>query len=726
MQLEKSFLRICFAFAIYLSAILALAVFGFFSKIPVAVVSVMFIALSAYYLLRTVLAPKKEQKNKTAIVSFFIILLFSLIAGYFHHDIPTARDDLSYIYSADRLTQSGSLVWEDYFTRPVHGVRNLDGDKFTSQFLPTYTGYLAVYHMFGGLQFLLWANVLLMLLTFGIFYFLVKELAGGKASLIALIFLLSTYVFFWFPKRTNVENISIFFIWLGVWLAVLAVKKRNPKYIMGGLIPFSLLTLTRPEGLIFFAVYLVVAVYLILYKYRKEFVNNRLSIWLGAGITVLNLVIFYFYVMYYEAGYIMTQALDVIEGFDYIYKNTAILLLSVLLVGGLIFALIKFYKRIDFNRLLFYLIISSIVIFELIFLAFENSGELTWTVYRTQYVFENFAFYFYFIFIFIILLGLRKKLFTVNEFIVTLVLLPAFLFIIEPNIALDQPWFMRRFFPTLIPLFAVLSAVVIVRLDLPKKQLRTAVTLIAIIGIISARTILFFVENKGLTGQVEEFNKIFHKDSLVVMDPGWGWQKIALIQHYFYDMDTLPNIDLYRSEEFKKDLPEVLPMYPDWEQNNDDLLGIMNWQMDKSEQHFINLLDQYEEVYIVTDEESSNYFNGFADQNLESVGNFTFRYKELNKESSITGYIQQTKIIDLKKIRGLQDSIPPNRISRQEINLFIYKVKDIRAYVPFEYVSVMTDDMEKGKYYVTRNELDLQTYKKDLQNVVRDVDLGID
>jgi hypothetical protein len=210
------------------------------------------------------------------------------------------------------------------------------------------------------------------------------------------------------------------------------------------------------------------------------------------------------------------------------------------------------------------------------------------------------------------------------------------------------------------------------------------------------------------------------------MDPGWGWQKIAWIQHYFYDMDTLPNIDLYRSEEFKKDLPEVLPMYPDWEQNNDDLLGIMNWQMDKSEQHFINLLDQYEEVYIVTDEESSNYFNGFADQNLESVGNFTFRYKELNKESSITGYIQQTKIIDLKKIRGLQDSIPPNRISRQEINLFIYKVKDIRAYVPFEYVSVMTDDMEKGKYYVTRNELDLQTYKKDLQNVVRDVDLGID
>jgi len=726
MLLEKSFLRICLSFTFYLSTILALAVFGYFTTLFVAFVTILFVIVSLYFVFTCATRPNKEKPRKIAVISFLVITIFSLFVGYFHHDLPTGRDDFSYIYAADRLSQSGSLEWEDYFSRPVHGVRNLGGDTFTSQFLPTYISYLAVYNMFGGLEALMWANVLLVLLTFGVIYYLVRLLADKKASLIALILLLSSYVFFWFPKRTNVENISIFLIWLGVWLAVLSIKKEKPIYLIGGLIPFSLLSLTRPEGLIFFAVYFVVAIYLIFSRYKKTIFNKEFLNLAGLIVVALNIAIFYFYIVFYKAGYILTQAIDVLEGFDFIYKNVSVLLLFVLVLSIIAIAFVRLRKKVNFQQLLFWAIIGGIITFEIIFFVRVNAGDLTWIIYRTQYVLENFVFYFYFIYIFIILLGLRKKLFSQKEFLVALLLLPAFFFIIEPNIALDQPWFMRRFFPTLIPLFVILSAVVLVKLNIPRGKLKYIVFSLVMIGIITTRSIFIFVEHDGLKDQVEEFNEIFTEGALVVMKPGWGWQKIALMQHYFYDVDALPNIDLYRPEEFKKVLPNLLMQYPNWEKSDDDLLAVMNWQMDKAEQYFVELLSSYSDIYVVTDEETSHFFRGFDDQNLEFVNDFTFTYKELNKESNLTGYIQQTEIIDMKKVRNLQNSIPPSLINTEEIELFVYKVKDIQAYVPFEYVIEITEDLDPGYYYSALKQVDLLDYKKDLQGIVRDIELGLD
>ena len=559
-----------------MSSILALAVFGYFTVFPVTLLTIIFGIISLFYIYIVVARSKGDWKNKYAIISFIIIVVFAIFSGYFHHDLPTGRDDLSYIYAADRLSISGSLEWVDYFSRPVHGVRNLEGDTFTSQFLPSYTSYLAVYNLFGGLDLLMWANVLLILLAFGVIYYLVRELARRKASLIALILLLSSYVFFWFPKRTNVENISIFLIWFGIWLAVLSIKKQKFIYLLGGLIPFSLLSLTRPEGLIFFVMYLLVALYLTFTRYRKNIFENKIRSLVGITVVIVNLVIFYYYVAYYKAGYILTQAVDVFESFDFIYENIGVLFFFLLAISAFIVALIKLRNKIDFQKFLYWVILIAIVAFEIIFIVTTKAGELNWTIYRTQYVLENFVFYFYFLYVFIILLGLRKKLFTFKEFLIALILLPAFFFIIEPNIALDQPWFMRRFFPTLIPLFVILSATILVKLNLSSKKLRYIVISFIVIGIVITRSIFSFVEHDGLKNQVEELNKIFPENALVVMNPGWSWQKIALMQHYFYNIDALPNIDLYRSEEFIKDLPAVLLEYPNWEENDEELIEIMN------------------------------------------------------------------------------------------------------------------------------------------------------
>lgn len=721
MQLKDFFLRICIAFSVYLSLILGLSIFGYFYFFPVVIVTSLLIVVFFYFIIRSFKSWEWKKISKYGMVSLIIIFLFSLTIGIFHHDLPTSRDDLSYIYGANRLVDSHSLKWEDYFSRPVHGVRNLEADLFTSQFLPVYIVYLAIYYLFGGLSLLFWANVLLMVLTLGVIYYLAKNLAGKKGSLLALVFLMSSYVFFWFPKRTNVENIFIFLIWFGIWMLIEAVNKKRLFYLFCGLIPFSLLPLTRAEGMIFFVFYLVVSIFLIIFKLRRETKEKARQFLLPFLAVVINFVLFYYYIRFYKANYIITQAIDVLDSFN--FSNIYVLAIIFSIFSIFVVTYLYFRKKINYQKLLFWIILGMVVLFELGIFILAKLDNLTWVFYRTQYVLENFVFYFLFIYIFIILFGLRKKIFTNQEFILTIILLPAFLFILEPNIALDQPWFMRRFYPTLIPLFIMLSVVVLTRLNLKRKKLVYLVSFLILIGLIFNKSIIFAVEHKGIRNQLEEFNSRFPSDSLILMNPGWSWQKIALLQHYFYGYNALPNFDLYTNEEFKKDLPNLVIRYPDWETNNQALVALLNWQKNQSEYYLIDLLATYEEIYVVTDRENSNFFDGFRDDNLEKASDFTFDYNKLELESNITGYIKANKKIDLEKIRASQNNIPPNHFVNQEINLSIFKVKDPKEYIPYKFVLEANEILDNSYVYKVLTETDLINYRSEFRNLVRNIEI---
>ena len=703
-----------------MTVILGLAVFGYFTYGVVMPVTAGFVLISLFFFFLGIRNASKKNFNKTAAVCFTLIFLFVLIIGFFHHDLPTSRDDLSYIYGADRLVDSHSLKWEDYFSRPVHGVRNLEGDLFTSQFLPVYIVYLAVYYLFGGLSLLFWANVLLMFFTLGVIYYLVKNLAGEKGSLLALIFLLSSYVFLWFPKRTNVENVFIFLIWFGLWMLSEAVSKKKPLYLFCGLIPFSLLSLARAEGLIFFVFYLLVSGFLIIFKYKKELRDKTLLFLLPLLTVAANFILFYYYVKFYKANYIINQATDVLEGFNFNNPYVLSTIISILAILVAIYLFIR--KKINYQKLLFWIILGTVALFELAIFVLEKSGDLTWFFYRTQYVLENFVFYFYFIYILVILFGLRKKIFTSQEFILTSVLLPAFLFIIEPNIALDQPWFMRRFYPTLIPLFIILSAIVLVRLRLERKKIVGLVFLVVLIGIIFTRPIFFAIEHEGIRDQLEEFNSKFPRDSLILMNPGWNWQKIAILQHYFYSYNALPNFDLYRNEEFENDLPSLISQYPNWENDDNDLISIINWKDNQSENRLLELIKKYNQVYIVTDRKNSNFFDGYADDNLERISSYNFIYQKLNAESNITGYIKSNSKIELKKIRKLQNNIPPNRIINHELSLDIYKVIDPLKYKYTEYILNTEQSQESSFVYKVIGDIEQRDYRNEIENLVSDVE----
>jgi len=282
---------------------------------------------------------------------------------------------------------------------------------------------------------------------------------------------------------------------------------------------------------------------------------------------------------------------------------------------------------------------------------------------------------------------------------------------------------MRRFYPTLIPLFIILSAVVLARLELKRKKLVYLVTFLILIGLIFNGPIIFAVEHKRIRSQLEEFNSKFPRDSLILMNPGWSWQKIAILQHYFYGYNALPNFDLYRSEEFKNDLPGLVNQYPSWENDDNDLINIINWKNDQSERRLIDLLNNYNQVYVVTDRKNSNLFDGFSDDNLEKVDNFNFSYQELQKESNITGYIKSNSKIELNRIRKLQNNIPPNRIIEQDLSLDIYKVIEPLNYNPIQYVLDANQKQDGDYIYRVLSESDLKGDRDEIKSLIGDIEI---
>ena len=128
--------------------------------------------------------------------------------------------------------------------------------------------------------------------------------------------------------------------------------------------------------------------------------------------------------------------------------------------------------------------------------------------------------------------------------------------------------------------------------------------------------ILFFSEHKSVQKQIEDFNGFFPEESLVLMDPGWAWQKIALIQHYFYEKDALPNLDLFRDEEAVLEIAAVFEKFSHWKTDDQDMISLLNWKMDRSEEYLRKVLAGYEDVYVVTQKKNPPFHPSFQDTNL--------------------------------------------------------------------------------------------------------------
>ena len=686
---------------------------------------IIIVALTAFSLL-VVSFFKKTWPSRSELVVLVCLLVFAALIVGCHHDIPVGRDDMSYIIMSTEITENGSLAWEDFFSRPVHGVRHIEGEQFTSQFLPLYGVYLAFFQFVLGIRGVFIANALLVLLSSLVIFYLIKLLANKKAGVIWVVFWLSSYFTLWFSRRQNSENLIILLFWTSVWMFVLGVKKKSLHSFALGFLASALMIFTRAEGIVLFLMYLIaLAIYLV---WKRQYFQKK---WSGLVLflpTLFAIPLLKDYIMMYEGKYLLDQFSAFWLMIEILYQP--IWHLTALLIGVLIIVWAVLKTKNSKNRshtiqkIVLGALLVSIILFEALFCWQVYSDNLSWALYRSQFVLEMFGFYFLFLYLLIVLAGLKRAAYNKFDLIPLILAMPVFVLFIEPNIALDQPWFMRRFFPVIIPLLIIMASLALVRLDISAKKLTKVVLGIVLVNLIIASPVIWYRDNNGLLAQLEESTKDYSSDTLLLLEPGWAWQKVALPLHYLYSIDALPNLDLYTYKEFSQDLPGLIREYPNWQASDDytDLLGLKNYTLKKQQEILRVQLEnsQYNNVYVwSTDNSDPHQLYGF--DNLESIGALAINYSKLERTANITGYIKSgPEVLDIEKLRKKQRNTPPRNYVDVELDLYIYQVNDPQAFKPPKRVYVAPGEEYLGDHQRI-SEKDLLTFQKEVADILNDV-----
>ena len=680
-----TFLCIC------LTLLLGLAVFGFFSKLLVLIV-VLFGLLGFLIVILLALGKKKLKFRKADVWIVIGIIIFSLFLSFFHHGLPSGRDDASYMSSAIELTKTGSLSFEDKITHAFTGFRNLGGNKFTSQFLPGYVVYLASYYILGGMGLMLWANFILILLSFCFVYFICRDRLNWKTGLLALAFLGTFYTTFWFTRRLNSENLFMMLFWFSAFLIIHGLKRKNFTTIALAGLPLCLNLMVRAEAVLYFVVACaLIAVVYFSKKVKRKFFDSDIRLnwkfWLTKLWCLFILILGGFYLVRYNGmAYFRNQFYGPWQLFSQILIYIVVLVILLLIIWLFIPERKEKSKKVlnylgnNFQPLLLYLILLIVLIYEVVL--FAKGASLKWSFYQVQFNFKVLAFYLLLFYIIIIFFGLRRKVFGKYGYVLDILVLPTFLFLIRAHISIDQPWFMRRFFPVFVPYLFILTAVVVNKLK-SKKIFRYAIVLI-ILNLTLSLPIIFYSENKGVEKLLGEFADQFDGKSsclcdsdtandLIIMDPGWGWQKWSYALHYYYGLDVLPTRKLFPKRDFMAEVQK-------YEANLDDdeaIIYLKKFFDESSHDEFRMFVENYENVYFMN-EKGQVIVYPYKFDNLEEKEVLNLKYKSL---SSVPGILQYLKSKDVRRdeISYKVEKVPPVLKAGEDLELQLFKVKDKSA-----------------------------------------------
>ena len=640
MLLEDKLIKISLAFSVWLGALMGAAVYGFFTYwLVVVTTGCLFI-----FILHEVFKKYKDlaRLDRKDLIVLLFLLLFSVFTGYFHHDLPTSRDDLGYIMAATQLTEHGSLSFEDNLFQAGYSLISVKNNLVTSQFLPGYVTLSAAFNMLGGLAALFWANSVLVFLFMTAFYFIGKYLFNYKVGILALAFLATSFFFNWFPRRTNSENLSLSLIFLGAFILIYALKYKRYKYLWLSMIPLAVNLLVRIESLIFFPIFVsIILVIIIQVKLKDKVVfKNKLPSFLFVFYSIILLISYCFI---HNPDYLLSH-FEKIIGFKQI-----ILILIFLGVGILFLYWLKRKKillaRINFRPLRIFLFIGLVVLVMAYVFFLQGHKSLAWGYVDTYYTLLIMTQYVIAPFMLLAVLLLARDKISKYLAILFLILLPAFYPFIQSYIALDLPWFLRRFY-LFIPFCFLTAAYFLVKSDIFTKKIRLIIigTLI-LINLCLTAPILFFVEHDNLAQQITTHTEKLSTQDILIVEPGQRWSKIGIMMHYIYDQKVVVGLD-----------------------------GFDQAKIDA-------LVANYDNVYIL----SSDSYDLITDNqdNVVFQETWNLSYPRLERKSKLTGYIKQNPvIISVSRISEVANTALSQEIFNVEVQLNLYKLDNKKALRP--------------------------------------------
>lgn len=499
------YLGIFYLINFFLSA--SLVTFSIYNKIPFIMLMILCFGGIIYLFLT-----KKFIIDFKDILAFIIIIFFGIFSFvFFHHTLYGTRDDGVYANAAIGIIERGSIYIKSFINfpgwTPYHNM-------YIPQFLFGTISWIALNFSFFGINGVYFTNVIPIIIGGLSFYYIAKPYIKNYSFYLLFCFFLS-YPMIWFTRRTISEIIFFSLLWFSFYLMREIIVNKKYIYSLLLLLCCNSYILVRGEGMI----YMFFTILILMYIYIK--LRKRKIIYGLFGLIFLIPFLFY----------------SIFVSNDYIHQ------------------LQKFIEKILAKVFPFYF--NAQIVDKASSQILHTSGSLYYNI--LPYILAVFAqynllFFICSVFICLILLFFKDKSNVKNIFLITLIVinLPTFYSLFDFTIAPDQPWFLRRYLFSIIPLGYFCGFLLICKI---KNEILKNIILITLIvfNIIISAPILFFSEYKEMRGNIDNLANNFTSRDMVFVDQyATGWYRMATelyfrkeVNAYYISPNSPKNKSLY-------------------------------------------------------------------------------------------------------------------------------------------------------------------------------------
>ncbi|MDO9231742.1 MAG: hypothetical protein Q7U36_04700 [bacterium] len=542
---------------------LLLAFFSFFHTIILVLFLIFFLTFFSYLI---AINRKKLKLSWDFILVIFFSLLSIVLFSYF--TVPTVfsgRDQGSLSNAAINLSKNHTLknsfpAEKEFFKIYGSGTAlNFPGFNYTKNgdlipnFSLGYIAWLAVFFSFFGIQGLIIANGVSFFLFLLSFYILAKNYIRKYSALVAFFLVITSFIFSWFFKFTLSENLALGLIWFGLSQFVLFLKEKDKLFLVSFLTSFGLLFFIRIESLAFLAVVIMILFFL---QKKESLFNQKIFTRYLPGFFLLMLTAFLASLFVNKSSYI-TLAKGLLNSLHF-FQN-------------------KSTENVPFLSENIYLLRIFSIYAILNYISFGLIG------------------FFYF---------LKQK--KISLLIPFFILLPAFLYLINPSITPDHPWMLRRYVFAVIPVSILYSVFFLDYFFKKRLAFYILVLVLFFSNLIVFIPYLSVKENDNLLSQIKEISSNFNQKDLILIDrnaTGDPWAMMSGPMNiifdkqavYFFNPNDLEKIDQTKFEKIYLIIPDNgLELF---KKNNlfEKLLPIKDYRIEKQSLEIFT--GKKEEVY---------------------------------------------------------------------------------------------------------------------------------
>jgi len=595
---------LCILFSWY---ILILAEVGLFHK--------SLLLAGVFTILTTCILLIKKNKligilSRTDYFAFFIIFLFAILNIAFVHDtFYGGRDPGVYANAAVYLSKHHNLVIDHFINFP--GWIQVVG-SFRPEFHLGYISWLAAHYSLFGILGVKISNFIPLIFALLSIYFISRRIANDNAGILFLVMFLTIYPIFWFTRETYSEIYFMYLIWFGILCFLIGYNEKKRQYFIPSILSFAMLLHTRIEGIYIYGIFIIIMLF-------YHFILKKT--WMLTSGQLFLIAVTFLHFLYYSAFIHPNNTTNLI-GIYYFLQNISENIL--LRINSFISTNSVLHKSSDM-RLRYYFV-------NFVYVVLMEYG-LSWPV-----LFISLST--------IQLLRTIHKKESINMLLILLFVAPTFVYLFVPFISFDQPWFLRRYLPTILPTAFLFLAAFFSQLFNSKRERILLIFIIEVIivrNLIIANPIVFHREYHGMLGNIEEISSFFSESDLILVDRyATGNYKLADPLYFIFDRYAL-----------------WLGPPGDW--CSLDSLHI-NFSM-------------YKNIFIITNSKSSWVFQQFPKKYLQLVFERNIKYKELEKTVDLIHLKNRPADIYDLSYSVVKNMIEiPHKIREKEYLVQVYKI----------------------------------------------------